>query len=163
MSRLYAAILTYIARVKSYFAGNTWRRISRSLIEAMRKSLDELWKQVSEAEVDKWSKLVDAEHRQTAQTRELEHYESLGTILFQLDKPIVQLSDKIATIQDTFDKEERKRIFRWMSEIEYRSHHDDLSKGLLPDSGKWLLGSKQFIEWGQSSVSSILWLHGIRE
>jgi len=59
--------------------------------------------------------------------------------------------------------EERTRIFRWMSEIEYRSHHDDLSKDLLDQSGQWLLESREFIQWGQSSVSSVFWLHGIRK
>ena len=50
-----------------------------------------------------------------------------------------------------------------MSEIEYRKHHDNLLKGLLAHSGQWLLTSQQFIEWGQSSVSSLFWLHGIRK
>jgi hypothetical protein len=49
-----------------------------------------------------------------------------------------------------------------MSEIEYRSHHEDLSKNLLHGTGQWLLESSEYIEWGQSSVSSILWLHGMR-
>lgn len=59
--------------------------------------------------------------------------------------------------------DERIRVLHWMSRIEYRNHHEDLSKGLLDQSGQWLLESKHFIEWGQSSVSSILWLHGIRK
>lgn len=50
----------------------------------------------------------------------------------------------------------------WMSEIDYRSHHDDLSKNLLPGTGQWLLESADYIEWGQSSRSAILWLHGMR-
>lgn len=50
-----------------------------------------------------------------------------------------------------------------MSEVEYRSHHEDLSKDLLPESGRWLLECQDFVEWSQSSVSSILWLHGIRK
>lgn len=61
-----------------------------------------------------------------------------------------------------FSGEERKDVFLWMSEIEYREHHQDLSKDVLPNSGQWLLNSREYIEWGQSSVSSILWLHGIR-
>ena len=59
--------------------------------------------------------------------------------------------------------EERKKLFHWISEIEYRSHHEDLSKDLLPDSGRWLLEDREFIDWSQSNVSSILWLHGIRK
>ena len=59
--------------------------------------------------------------------------------------------------------DERIKVFHWMSNIEYKHHHEDLSKDLLALSGQWLLESKPFIEWGQSSVSSILWLHGIRK
>ena len=59
--------------------------------------------------------------------------------------------------------DERIKVFHWMSQIEYKHHHDDLSKNLLAQSGQWLLESKSFIEWGQSSVSSILWLHGSRK
>lgn len=59
--------------------------------------------------------------------------------------------------------DERIIIFHWMSEIEYKHHHDNLSKDLLAQSGQWLLQSEPFIEWGQSSASSILWLHGIRK
>jgi hypothetical protein len=58
--------------------------------------------------------------------------------------------------------EERKQVFMWMSEIDYRSHHDDLSKNLLPGTGQWLLESADYIQWGQSSRSAILWLHGMR-
>jgi hypothetical protein len=48
-----------------------------------------------------------------------------------------------------------------MSEVEYNSHHDNLSENLLPNSGQWLLTNPEFIQWEQSSVSSIFWLHGI--
>jgi len=58
--------------------------------------------------------------------------------------------------------QERLEVFKWMSEVEYRSHHEDLSKNLLHGTGQWLLESSEYIEWGQSSVSSILWLHGMR-
>lgn len=59
---------------------------------------------------------------------------------------------------------ERLELLQWMSDIKYMDHHDDLSnKRLLPGSGQWLLESQNFIEWQQSSTSSILWLHGIRK
>lgn len=58
--------------------------------------------------------------------------------------------------------DERKQVFMWMSEIDYRSHHEDLSSNLLPGTGQWLLESPEYIEWGLSSRSAILWLHGMR-
>jgi hypothetical protein len=107
-----------------------------------------------------------------------ESHEKLKNILHKLDQPIMQMADQISTIKDRFDSkfipvsrwrcsfftgEERIKVFRWMSEIEYRSHHDEHSKDLLPGSGQWLIESRDFIKWGQLSVSSILWLHGMRK
>lgn len=33
----------------------------------------------------------------------------------------------------------------------------------LPNSGQWLVQKKEFVEWRKSSVSSVLWLRGIRK
>lgn len=60
-----------------------------------------------------------------------------------------------------FLEQERRNVFRWMSEVDFKGHHDNLSENILPQSGAWLLNSPEFIKWGQSSVSSIFWLHGI--
>ena len=60
-------------------------------------------------------------------------------------------------------EEERRDLLLWLSQIDYESHHEDLRTGILPDSGQWLIQSQEFVEWSQSSASSILWLHGIRE
>ncbi|CAD6579294.1 MAG: hypothetical protein ASARMPREDX12_009118 [Alectoria sarmentosa] len=178
ITKLYAATLAYLAKVKAYCTGNSFKRFGRSLIEAMRKQYDELRAKISETEVERWTKLVDVEcehvlfrttldlayHRKVQRaTREdaTSHDQMLRDTLVGLNKPIVQMSDYIYMLQDKFNRAERMKVFRWMSTIEYRSHHDDLSNGLLSQSGQWLLESQHFVEWGQSSVSSILWLHGI--
>jgi len=54
-------------------------------------------------------------------------------------------------------------VFVWMSNVLYRGHHRSKKKDYLAGSCKWLLEKEEFIEWGKSSVSSILWLRGIRE
>ena len=108
-------------------------------------------------------------------------YKKLMDTLIGLDKPIMQMSDNLSMITenlessssfnnlysasntDLLQENERAKVFSWMSKIDYKSHHDNLSKGLLAHSGQWLLKSQQFIEWGQSSMSSIFWLHGIRK
>jgi hypothetical protein len=67
------------------------------------------------------------------------------------------------TLKTNFELgEERKQVFMWMSEIDCHSHHEDLCKNLLPGSGQWLLESTDYVQWGQSSRSAILWLHGMR-
>ena len=155
----YSAILTYLARAKSFFSGSTIKQIGRGLIEAAREHYNVT--KISESNVQHWMRLVDAGvYRDTAK-REIEHYDSLQGILLALNRPITRMTSQLDDLQDHFNSEKRREVFRWMSEIEYKSHHEDLSKGLLPESGQWLLDHKHFIQWGQSSVSSILWLHGI--
>ena len=159
IKEFYAAILTYLAKAKSFFSGSSVKQTGRGLIEAARQQYD--MTKVSETDVQRWMRLVDAElHRETSM-REIEHYDSLEGILLELNKPITRMTSQLEDLHDHFNNEKRKEVFRWMSQIEYKSHHEDLSKGLLPNSGQWLLDHKLFIEWGQSSVSSILWLHGI--
>ena len=159
IKEFYAAILAYIAKAKSFFSSSTSKQIGRGLIEAARKQYD--MTKVSETDVQHWMRLVDADvHRETSK-REIEHHDSLKSILLELNKPITRMTSQLEDLNDHFNSEKRKEVFRWMSQIEYRSHHEDLSKGLLPNSGQWLLEHELFIKWGQSSVSSILWLHGI--
>lgn len=161
IKKLYAAILTYLARVKSYLSGNSLKRFGKSLIEAMSKRHDELRTKIDEVDVEKWIKLTEQELHQERDKVRTEHYQSLQGMLSQLNKPIIQVSNQLQDLHDALNKEERKEVFRWMSEIQYKTHQEDLSRDLLQDSGRWLLETQTFIEWGQSSVSSILWLHGI--
>ena len=156
---LYAAILTYLVKAKSFLSGSSIKQIGKGLIEAVRKQYDVT--KISETDVQHWMRLVDADvHRETAK-RKIEHHACLEGILLALNQPITRITSQLDDLQDHLNSEKRKEVFRWMSKIEYKSHHEDLSKGLLPNSGQWLLDHKLFIEWGQSSVSSILWLHGI--
>jgi len=73
------------------------------------------------------------------------------------------LSPRLDSDAHVFSEEERKKVLHWMSEIDYSGHRDELSKNLLPGSGQWLLQSQEYINWAQSSVSSIFWLHGKRK
>ena len=74
--------------------------------------------------------------------------------LFALGQP-----RRINQIQES----ERTEVFQWMSNVPYRGHHRSKKKDYLAGSCKWLLEKEKFVEWRKSSVSSILWLHGIRE
>lgn len=58
---------------------------------------------------------------------------------------------------------ERLEVFKWMSQIPFKTHHRTMGKDLLPKSGLWLLQKIEFIQWRKSSSSSIIWLHGIRK
>lgn len=105
-------------------------RFGRSLLEAIRKQYDDLRAKISETEVEKWTKLVDAEREYvlfpttsdltyhiTVQraTREdaTTHDQMLRDTLIGLNKPIVQMSEQISVIQDKFNSSfSSPRIFQ---------------------------------------------------
>ena len=107
---------------------------------------------------------------ETLQIRSWESASRLETLLASFQNPLVRTVERLSTFAEdlahskdkTQMKEERLQILRWLSDIQYKKHHQSLSKGLLEGTGSWLLGKPQFVDWRNSSVSSVLWLHGIR-
>ena len=95
----------------------------------------------------------------------------LGALLMSFREPIIRTVEQASASSvslvhsniESREKEERFGILLWLSNIQYKKHHQSLSKGLLEGTGSWLLGKPQYIEWRNSSVSSVLWLHGIRK
>jgi hypothetical protein len=69
----------------------------------------------------------------------------------------------LGTNTDAELESERREILQWVSKIRYKNHHRSIGNNILDDSGQWLRHKVAFIEWRRSSVSSILWLHGIRK
>ena len=95
-------------------------RFGRSLIDTIRKQYDELRAKISELEVEKWTKLVDAESKYTVFTimADVTYHlivqlasredatagiQVLRDIMSGLNKPIMQMSDQISMFQDKFD------------------------------------------------------------
>jgi hypothetical protein len=64
---------------------------------------------------------------------------------------------------DPRPEETRKEIMRWLSVVQYRKHHQRVSKILLRETGQWLFAKPEFKEWYNAKGSAILWLHGIRK
>ena len=99
-------------------------RIARDLREAISKQYDELHSKISETEVEKWTRMADAEREhllfpitsdltdckkvQRAMREDVsahdqmarDTYEKLMDTLIGLNKPIIHISDQISTIQD---------------------------------------------------------------
>ena len=90
------------------------------MIDTIRKQYDELRTKISELEVEKWTKLVDAESKYTILTIMVDlTYHSivqrasredatadirvLRDTMSGLNKPIMQMSDQMLMFQDKFD------------------------------------------------------------
>lgn len=86
----------------------------------------------------------------------------LEDVLRSLEQPLQRLIDSAAEFHDNLARNQRLEILRWMSTVPYREHHKSSISDVLDQSGAWLQNDPQFIEWRSSSISAILWLHGIR-
>lgn len=113
--------------------------------------------QAKSNKVDEYIRLISGEMIHDL----LERDEVLEITLKELDEPIKRMCSSIVDIQDRLKEEERLQIFDWLSSIEYNNHHRTKAKGLMSESGKWLLKKSEFQHWMSSSTSSVLWLHGI--
>ena len=95
-------------------------RLGRAFLETMRKEYAELLKKVSETEVEQWSRLVEEEREhisssiERAKTYEMKvqqrareditkQDQMLKHTLAEFKTPIVQMSDQISNIHDTFN------------------------------------------------------------
>ncbi|KAK4462623.1 ankyrin repeat-containing domain protein [Cladorrhinum samala] len=161
ITRLYAAVLVYLAAAKRYFQGKLASKIARGLLDTMMKRYEALQRDMSETDVEKLLRVADAEFRQRMEANEDGHYKDLQSRLERLDQPIMSMAVDISQIRDQLQREERRKVFQWMSTIPYRLHHENNAKGLVPGSGTWLLKSHEFIDWTQSNNSSIFWLVGM--
>ncbi len=188
----YASILRFLSKCRRYFDLGLTRRFARSItqlqdsVNKRLKGIAENDKRVSELTM-----IVDAErsqltHAQQLSARnELDHLvhdlrdlrtestdstSKLEVLLMSFKEPLVRITEQTSTLSRSLVndkvksqmKKERLNILLWLSNVQYRKHHQNISKGLLEGTGSWLFGKPQFIEWRNSSVSSVLWLHGIR-
>ena len=95
----------------------------------------------------------------------------LEALLTNFTEPMIRIMNQVSTLSSRLAdirnesqlREDRLAILEWLSDVQYRTHHQTLSKGLLEGTGTWLLNTREYVEWRNSSVSSVLWLHGIRE
>ena len=109
-------------------------------------------------------------HINTLQIESKDSASKLEALLASFHDPLVRTVEQVSALTKSLAhsktedqmEEERLKILLWLSNVQYKQHHRSISKTLLEGTGSWLLGKLQFIEWRNSSVSSVLWLHGIR-
>lgn len=164
----YATVLSFLVRVRDFFAMSTaaralqgvfdWNHKFQSGIEAMHRQ---------EVDVVRYTELVDGERQKALGKRlsqltlgEQQRFDSLSNALQILKRPIDRMDAHLQTLQDGIDIEQRVEILQWVSKMPYMQHHYQTRKDILPRSGAWFLNDKQLYLWYHSSSSSIMWLHG---
>ena len=171
------------------FAQRLARSITQLPEQLASKHLEKI--AVNDRNVEELTRIIDSERAQLYGSRQLsmidkidnlgsdierlqigsrETASKLESFLASFQGPMVKTVEQISTPRGSLAhsktesemKEERLEILQWLSAVHYEKHHQSISKALLKGTGSWLLGKPQFVEWRTSSVSSVLWLHGIR-
>ncbi|KAF7950816.1 uncharacterized protein EAE97_002368 [Botrytis byssoidea] len=148
---LYVAILTFESHAIQMYRKSTASRLISAIKLPSNKLQDGLkmvW--VKHQRVTDCTRLIDAQY--------IRQFED---ILQQFEHPIVRSAAILQNYEDSLDLQERETLLRWLSTIPYRKHHKLKRSERLEGSCEWLLNSADYIQWKDSSASSILWLNGI--
>ncbi|KAF5867477.1 putative ankyrin repeat protein [Botrytis fragariae] len=148
---LYVAILTFKSHAIQIYRKSTPNRLISAIKLPSNKLQDGLkmvW--VKHQRVADCTRLIDAQY--------IRQFED---ILRQFEQPIVRSATILQDYQDSLELQERETLLKWLSTIPYRKHHKLKRSERLEGSCEWLLNSADYIQWKDSSASSILWLNGI--
>ena len=166
------------------------RSITKVPEKVAEKYLDKI--AVNDSNVTELTRIIDAERTQTSDARQssiIDKIDDLGNgiqtlqigsresaskleaLLDSFQSPLVRTVDQIWNLTESLSHSqtqsqlngERLNILLWLSPVQYKKHHQSICNGLLEGTGSWLLEKPQFVKWRNSSVSSVLWLHGIRK
>ncbi|KZL63519.1 ankyrin repeat protein, partial [Colletotrichum tofieldiae] len=155
MVKLYASILTYLAKARSYYSNNTAARVIKHGVLAST-DLDSTFTAITEAQNDvtQCSAIFGLE-------AQLELRGELKQMLKNFDAPVQRWNEALAALADQLDVKRRVEILSWISTEPYQQHHQQTYSEVMEGTGGWLLQDPTFLQWKNESASSILWLHGI--
>ncbi|CAD6592435.1 MAG: hypothetical protein ASARMPRED_006266 [Alectoria sarmentosa] len=179
--------LEVVCKIVARFTQRLARSMTQTPDNLIKNHLDKV--AISNGHVVELTKILDAERLQLTLARQSsmatainslgngvgalqigsrESASKLEALLASFQGPLIRTVEQISNLSDNLVhsktnqmKEERLEVLQWLSSVQYRKHHQSLSKGLLEGTGSWLLAKPQFVDWSNSSVSSVLWLHGI--
>ncbi|KAA8894720.1 ankyrin repeat-containing domain protein [Sphaerosporella brunnea] len=89
--------------------------------------------------------------------------QTLTNALHDLSMPLHRIDVTLSGISAVLDDKETERaeILAWISPISYEKHHRQACERRTPNTGEWILARKEFMQWINSSSTTLLWLRGI--
>ncbi|WYZ34724.1 hypothetical protein EsH8_I_001000 [Colletotrichum jinshuiense] len=153
--KVYASILTYLAKARLYYRKNTATRVIKYGVLASN-DLESTFIAITKAQEDvtQYSAILSLE-------AQFEIHGKLMQALKGFDAPVQRWDKALATLTDQLDVKRRGKILRWLSNEPYQQHHQQTHGEVMEGTGMWLLQDPTFLQWKKESASSILWLHGI--
>lgn len=185
---LYTGILKFLIRAQRFYEKSTAiklslqyalrklvgkrliHRIESTIPNIFNRKLSRRLEDIKEQEktVKESIGLVDAEsHGDLERTLgslaivERENFRNLKDILQDLQRPLNRIEQDFQTLHDGLTIAERIKVLQWISPIPYMQHHKEARKDVLAGTGAWFLENEKLLGWLSSSLSSIMWLHGI--
>ena len=168
---LYAAMLSFLASaIRAYNRGTVGRTFNAifnpsELISFLDKCQSLEYNVAREVENCErlHARQILSQITHQIQTSSEEQIQRLKHILVSLERPILRIDSRVATLCERLDSSERLGILEWISGIRYEENHFFARQERTNGTGEWLLRHESYREWRTSSASMMLWLHGDRE
>ncbi|RSL79052.1 hypothetical protein CEP52_017570 [Fusarium oligoseptatum] len=126
---LYASILAYLAKAKSYYKQNSLKRVVKHGVLAS-SDLELAFTAISEAQAH-----VDRCATNFGLQDQLENHAEIRRMLKDFDAPVNRWDKALHAITDQLDATRRTEILRWISKEPYRQHHMQTRSEVLEGTG----------------------------
>lgn len=54
----------------------------------------------------------------------------------------------------------RRELLKWLSSVDYNAHHEKTRSLRFENTGSWMFGKTDFVNWIETDMSSIMWIYG---
>ncbi|KAL8728836.1 MAG: hypothetical protein Q9166_005153, partial [cf. Caloplaca sp. 2 TL-2023] len=158
--KVYAAVLTYLAAARKYWSDNTAARVAKSFIRDMEAQNHTLQSAVKNTDDEAVTTATLIQSQTTSdQLKRTGH--ALADKLRELQAPIIRTTQDLQEFKDNLHRDQRAKIFCWLSTVACELHHQEAKNKILHGTGRWLLEHPRYKEWYRSSSSEIFWLNGM--
>ncbi|KAF4854423.1 Vegetative incompatibility protein HET-E-1 [Colletotrichum siamense] len=158
---LYTAILSWLSVAGAYYEKHLIKRLLRSIVFS-GPTLTLIFQ-----EERKVSQLASSLHDQLASTTAEAvdvlnvSFNSLMSMLRDLQQPVLRVAGALDRMEQSLEAKERQQLVEWLSVVRPLEVHRKVHRGLVENTGEWLLQRKEYAEWCKSTASSSLWLRGV--
>jgi len=154
--KLYATILQMMALCHRLFNKNTAKRAVHAIFKP--NELSRLLEKCEKLEVT-----VEYETHNCERTRSQAADDTSKTLLESLREPILRIDERVLSLLEDVEEEERLKILEWTSKVLYGFNHQTVVEKRTPGTCQWLLSHTRYKDWQGESASTILWLCGTGE
>ena len=169
--RLYAEILTFLAKARKFFQSSAKSKKSFLITSVKLTNSVRLAMSIVKFSEDEHMTKINILDGQISRLTEVftvdiqidtaKGVAAMNALLTSLNEPIKRLVDHSTISAQVLEESQHLQLLHWLSPVPFSSHHKRHSESRIPGSGQWLLDHDRYINWRNTSSSSIFMLHGI--